>query len=67
MIVFGTFTGTFEDSTAGVTGVDGLAAVPTTINVKDIVIGQFCVDDAFEVTFTLIYHPVDNVETCETF
>ena len=67
VIVFGTFTGTFEDSGAGITGVDGFAAVATAINVKDIVIGQFCVDDALDINLVLIYNPADNVETCDTF
>ncbi|MCH8021292.1 hypothetical protein IH785_15695, partial [candidate division KSB1 bacterium] len=67
VIVFGTFTGSFEDSGAGLTGVDGFAAVATTINVKDIVVGQFCVDDALDVNLVLIYNPAQNVETCDTF
>ncbi len=57
----------FHHGLLGVTAEDGLAAIATLGIKKGKASYQFCVDDAIDSAFVLIYDPSANVETCDSF
>lgn len=61
--VTGTFSGDFNETTAGTTGTDGTVTLATTGTRKGSVSLTFCVDDVSHASLT--YDPTANVETCE--
>jgi hypothetical protein len=58
------FTGSFNETTTGVTGADGTAVMTTAKFVRDIPAFTVCVD---EVTHGLPYDPADNLITCDSY
>lgn len=63
--VTGTFSGSFSETSVGITDANGVATLMTASTAKGGVSFQFCVD--WIVHTALAYEPGDNVETCDSF
>ncbi len=60
--IFGTFSGTFNESVSGFTASDGTVVLKTTGTAKGAVSVELCVDDV--IHSSLPYEPSDNIITC---